>query len=416
MRNNLFNLFKTFRRMRSFSYLLQRTIELVLGYPMYWLSFLIPRNSQKWVFGTNVGFIDNAKYLFIYTQEQTDKIRPIWISSSDADIKKVYSIGGEAYKKYSIKGLFHSLTASIYIFTYHSKDINFFTSGNAKKINLWHGIGIKGGNGGRKSNNFASKQNTNVLTRILLPHLYEKNTLFLSTSDMMNKHFMNMFSMTEETIFDAIYPRCYFMCKEMPLILDFISKYEDEEMMTFIQKLSHFDKIFLYMPTWRGNLNDDFIEEAGFNFNELNRILQSRNRIFIFKLHPAIRLLKHTDTGSFSNIIFLNKKLDIYPILPFVDVLITDYSSIYYDFCLLDKEIILYPFDKEEFVNNSNDLAFNYDEFTPGMRVYNITQLLQAVASDENYQIKDRTRIIKEFWGKCDPADLAPLYKKIQSL
>ena len=52
-------------------------------------------------------------------------------------------MGFEAYLKYSLKGLYHSLTAHVYVFTYHSKDINFFTSGNVRKINLWHGVGIK---------------------------------------------------------------------------------------------------------------------------------------------------------------------------------------------------------------------------------------------------------------------------------
>lgn len=83
------------------------------------------RDRNKWLFGTNVGFVDNAKYLFIYTNEQKDKIRPIWITSSKDDVERIHKMGFEAYPKYSIKGLYHSLTAHVYVFTYHSKDINF---------------------------------------------------------------------------------------------------------------------------------------------------------------------------------------------------------------------------------------------------------------------------------------------------
>lgn len=95
--------------------------------------------------------------------------------------------------------------------------------------------------------------------------MYEKNTLFLSTSDMMDKHFKQMFSLDDKVIFDAIYPRCHYMCKSQNEILSFIDKYESKSMRKMVAKLSHYDKVYLYMPTWRGNLNDDFIREANFD-------------------------------------------------------------------------------------------------------------------------------------------------------
>ena len=63
-------LLNTFLKMRSKRYLLSRLLEVVLGYPLYVFSFLCIRNRNKWLFGTNVEFTDNAKYLFIYDNEQ----------------------------------------------------------------------------------------------------------------------------------------------------------------------------------------------------------------------------------------------------------------------------------------------------------------------------------------------------------
>ena len=182
MANKYLNLLKTCFQLRSLPYLLERLLELILGYPLLLLSYCIPRKKKKWLFGTNVGFVDNAKYFFLYVYEWHKEIRPIWISIKKEDVLRIRSLGLEAYRKYSLLGIWHSLTGSVYIFTYHSKDINYFTSGRAKKVNLWHGVGIKGGDGGKKGNNFFSKSNTTLLTKILFPHLYEKNTLFLSTS------------------------------------------------------------------------------------------------------------------------------------------------------------------------------------------------------------------------------------------
>lgn len=49
-------------------------------------------------------------------------------------------------------------------------------------------------------------------------------------------------------------------------------------------------------------------------------------------------------------------------------MLVTDYSSIYFDYLLLDKPIIFFNYDLEEYLNNSRDMYFNYDEFTPGRK------------------------------------------------
>ena len=79
MANKYLNLLKTCFQLRSLTYLSGRLLELVLGYPLLLLSYCMPRQKNKWLFGTNVGFIDNAKYLFIYINEQHKEILPIWI-------------------------------------------------------------------------------------------------------------------------------------------------------------------------------------------------------------------------------------------------------------------------------------------------------------------------------------------------
>ena len=136
------------------------------------------------------------------------------------------------------------------------------------------------------------------------------------------------------------------------------------------------------------------------------------------KLHPAVRILQNVNEKEYSNICFLDKRLDIYPLLPFVDILITDYSSIYFDFLLLNKGVLLYPFDKQRFIENSNYLALDYDEYTPGKRVYSMTDFLSVIASDDILEIdgKDKMRILYAFWGKADKNRLDLLYDKIKTV
>ena len=416
VKDNPFKLFRTLIGMQGPKYLAKRALELTLGYPLFVISYLMPRNKNKWVFGTNVGFTDNSKYLYLYSNERKDEVIPIWISKNSTDIQWIRHCGGKAYKKYSLKGIFHCLTAGRYIYTYHSSDINYFTSGNVKKINLWHGVGIKGSSKGKNGKEATISRKSGILTRILMPYYWEKDTIFLSTSSLMDKHFQEMFNLSPKAIRDAIYPRCYYMCRPIKEVKDYIKKYETKEMNELVKSLFKYNKIFLYMPTWRGNLNDDFISKANFNFDELNQVMKETNRLFIFKLHPAVKILNNFQHENYSNILFLDKSLDIYPIIPFTTTLITDYSSIFYDYILLDKEVILYPFDKAEYIDQSNDLAFDYDEYTPGYRVYDNKQFMAAISSDEKFSIPNKEWIINKFWGKADKDDLETFYNAIKSL
>ena len=78
----------------------------------------------------------------------------------------------------------------------------------------------------------------------------------------------------------------------------------------------------------------------------------------------------------------------------------------------------MYPFDKQRFIENSNDLAFDYDEYTPGKRVYSMTDFLSVIASDDILEIdgKDKMRILYAFWGKADKNRLDLLYDKIKTV
>ena len=394
---------------RSGKEVLERIADLTFGYVIYAISFLMPRKQKRWVFGTNVGFIDNAKYLFLATRNNPT-IDACWISESRKQAKAIREQGFNAAYKYSCKGLRYCLTAKYYVFTYHSKDINFFTSGRAKKINLWHGVGIK------KGSKFVSKSMPQWMAKILLPHLFEKFDLFLSTSDLMNKHFANMFGLAPETVYEGLYPRCSFMMQPKDEILRQIAANETKDIQTLVDKLQTYQHVYIYMPTWRISLKDTFLQTAGLDFEKINAQMEKQNALFLVKLHPAVKL--EQNHMQFKHVLFLDKSIDMYPILPFTQTLVTDYSSIYYDYLLMDnKQVILYPFDIEDYRKHADELAFDYDEYTPGKRVYTFDELLKAMDSTADNSVAKRDWVMKQFWGDYkNKANVQILINKIQTL
>lgn len=372
-----------------------RVLDLMFGYLIYPFSFLTLRDFQKWVIGNKTGYCDNSKYLIHYIkQNYSDQIHCIWIAQNDVERDTLRSLGFEAYTKWSWYGLFHCLTASAYFYSSNVSDINYWACGHAKKINMWHGVGIK--KLGLKSDGLVYNPYSKF-NRLVTPYNYDKPTVFITTSDLMDQHFRDCYALSCRDTRQIGYPRCDFMLQKRPIIRKHIEYYEDKDCLKLVDTFRNYKKVFIYMPTFRDD-QSDFILLSGIDFDDLNNCLYQLNYLLLLKIHPATRM-NYDKISTCSNIIQLDKHMDIYPILPFTDVLITDYSSIYYDYILMeDKRVILFPFDYESYIKNSRDLAYDYMEYMPGRKVKSYEGLVEAIEQG-GYEIECRTWLIEQFWG-----------------
>lgn len=218
--------------------------------------------------------------------------------------------------------------------------LNYWVSGGAKFVNLWHGVGIKNIEFAGQVKPFPAET---CMNKFLKPVIYLKPDLFLSTSPLMTRHFCKCFRISPQQCIESSYPRNEILQWEESRLLEFIQKYEPKETMAIIRRLKKATQSFIYMPTFRDE-NKNFLEQSGIDLKKLNDTLKAQNKLFILKLHPFTRI--NMDLCAFDHILTVNNKTDIYPILPFTDVLITDYSSIYFDYLLMkNKSILLFPFD-----------------------------------------------------------------------
>ena len=155
----------------------------------------------------------------------------------------------------------------------------------------------------------------------------------------------------------------------------------DEECLDFIEKArKDGKKIMFYMPTFRWGQHD-YSEVFEF-MRLLEKIALKYEAVFIVKLHPILSDLLQSFEDKFkrSGVFFYKSYLDVYPALRFADLLITDYSSIVFDFLYLEKPVIFYfpDFDlrKKELLPDANrvyelfPLAKNQAEFVRLMKSY----------------------------------------------
>ena len=288
-------------------------------------------------------------------------------------------------------------------------DINFYTSGGAKQVQLWHGFGPKKCLWANIHSSMNKKGRfTGFVKR---PAFYVEPDIVLGASEMIDRIYATTFRTDIDRCVDILSPRCVHLRQSEKEILDYIQKWEGQEVLDFIATMKKYKKVLLYMPTYREK-NPHFLEQQKWDIDALNNTLKHEDALLIVKLHPH---MKHDlNFDGLSNIVEMDKNLDLYPILPFTDTLITDYSSVYVDYILMDnKQIILYIPDKEDYKRNSRDLWEDFDDTYRGVVAMNFHELLKAISSDEHQDYSAERTLI---WADSIHRGTDELVKAINNL
>ncbi|MEZ9365513.1 CDP-glycerol glycerophosphotransferase family protein [Vibrio sp. 10N.222.54.B12] len=163
-------------------------------------------------------------------------------------------------------------------------------------------------------------------------------------------------------------------------------------------------KIYMYMPTYR-----ELPSRCLFLDLDLEKISSQLNddEVILFKHHPAVyqRILKKGTPVGITNLVEKGRIIDVSSedttkLTIISDVFITDYSSAFYEAMLLNKPIVFYAEDLE---NYERGFYFDYDEL-PGNKVLNPStdELLQSIRNAGNFD-KVKYDNFKGFYlSSCD--------------
>lgn len=378
---------------------MMKFLAYLICYCIYPFSFLFPRRKKKWAFGSFRGaFNDNAKYLFIHVSEQMPEISCAWLSINKDTVREIKAKGLKAYYILSLKGIGYALTSKFWFFNAYSSDIMFCLSGGAKQVNLWHGLPLKRIEFDIDSGLLADRYVKKTLKeRYYHPEVFKRPDYMVTSTELFSEVFARSFRISRDQCLGFGLARNEVLTWSEEKRKAFIKRYEPAATMELIAELGHYDKVFVYMPTWRDSQND-FVA-AGFDFETMESVLSENNALLLVKPHSNTFI----DPGlmeSMAHVKLLPSTLDIYPILPYTDVLITDYSSIMYDYILMEKkDVILYLFDYQEYVSE-RPFIWPYDEMSYGHRAYDFGALLDLVR-DATLRPDEQAKalLVDKCWG-----------------
>lgn len=210
-------------------------------------------------------------------------------------------------------------------------------------------------------------------------------------------------------------PTCKFRITGMPRN-DFLFKSNGREnLFEITEKNITGKRIIYFMPTYRNSpwLNEksgakkwsNIFGMENFNSEKFDSYLEENNLLVVFKTHP----LEETEVQAYikefelKNIILLTNKmlvdnnLDLYETLNAADLLITDYSSVYFDFLLLNRPMVFVPIDLVEYGETRGFTLEPYEMWTPGPKVIKQEHLereiLKSLDSRDYYE-NERSRML----------------------
>lgn len=152
-------------------------------------------------------------------------------------------------------------------------------------------------------------------------------------------------------------------------------------------------QIIVYMPTWRGIMTARKQDEQLGEIIDLMRYMEEHlndNQILYVKMHVLVQ--KALKFGDFKHIKGFPTGVETYEMLNVADTLITDYSSVFFDFANTGKKIVLYTYDEEDYTRTR---GFYYSlQDLPFPKVKTPEELVKEINLPKNY---DDSKFRKEF-------------------
>lgn len=164
---------------------------------------------------------------------------------------------------------------------------------------------------------------------------------------------------------------------------DFLINTNNQECIKRIKKSAKLPldkKIILYAPTWRDN---QFYSKGKYKFDLQIDLDQTKEKlgddyILVLRLHYLVA--ENLDLTGYEGFVFdFSDHEDIRELYLIADLLITDYSSVFFDYAILRRPIIFYVYDIEEYRDKLRGFYFDFEKNAPGSLVKTTEEIIKEV-------------------------------------
>lgn len=347
------------------------------------------RDYSIWIFGEWFGnkCSDNVMCFANYMADHFDKYKLYWICnekcSTDLLNKKIKILRKDSLEAIQIQKIAGVAIMNQGFDDFSSKGNNYL--GNAITVNLWHGVMWK-------KIGFDVYNQKNWLIKLYIETIKKSKNykMFLSPSEEYTKIFKKAFKIPNSIPILAGLPR-----NEILYLPDKVKiakqQIKEKIKLEMGENYSPDIKIITYMPTFRDKMSPTFSFSNLMNNKQFIKLLEDNNAIIIQKAHEAnLRRGEELSSGHSKRLINMQ---DIQPqlLLAASDILITDYSSCFFDFLITDRPIIFYIYDYIYYSTKDRGIYFPKEDILCGECPESENALviaLKNVFENDQYYIK----------------------------
>ena len=335
----------------------------------------IPRDRSLLVFGAPLDrFADNPAYLFLHLSRTAPSLRCVWITNSKDLVARLRESGYSAELRWSARGVLACARAGWFVVGAYVSDVNRWLHDGARLFGLWHGVPLKAIErdikSGRLSFMFRERPAGSIVSAAFKDETRRPDFL-LSTSKFISKRcFSSAFGVGLERCLEFGYPRNdhFFRPPDAPPSSLLISDG------TVWDRLKACSFVVGYFPTWRDD-NTPLMGRGGLSLDRLANAVSAQGGLLVFKPHyNTTEQARHS-----AALVVLNAGDDLNAYVHLCSVLITDYSSVAFDFMLLDRPILYYVPDLDDY-RRGRGMYFTPEEMMPGPLLRSPDELYEAVA------------------------------------
>ena len=344
------------------------------------LDTLWPKDRDLVIFSQERRYWENSRYFFYYlVHDPAWKGRCVWLSGSEETRRRVSTENGADHvvPTYSMRGLFLSLRAGTAVISHGLNELGPYQNISWRKrvLHLGHGIAIK---------------QVGLLNRDLSAAgraLYRLERARFSRM-VVSSHLNRWLTMGCHGV-----PHEHAVITGLPrndALLGASHAPPNHGRKALRERIRN-RKAILYAPTWREIGDVRWFPFDDFNMDELEVLLTELDAVLLLRPHQydlgfreqILPLVSRTTT---MDVLTGEVCPDIQEALPSVDLLITDYSSIYLDYLLLDRPMLFLPYDLQEY-DRVRGMAYDYDLITPGPKPLEfasfLTHLRRALTGED---------------------------------
>ena len=375
---------KKLKDRRAFRKNKKRAIRKILYCRLY-RGFSLIKNKQK-----RVLFIENMKPMsgnFTYIKKEIENYNNEVPAGKQIKCRTIGTSGSIMDK---LLYPYHIGRADYIILAEHIPYISYLNKRQKTKvIQTWHAAGAFK-RFGHSTSYMKGGPNPYTGSKMELHSNYDYATV--SSAEVI-PHYAKAFRMKEEQIIPIGLPRAdfFFDEEEKARVRDNILK---------DYPVLEGKKVILYAPTFRGSGKKRADFELKFDYDQLAREL-SDEYVIVLKLHPSVDASKIViDEAIKEKVLNLSQYGSVNELLIMTDILITDYSSVLFEYTLLGKPVILYAYDLEAYALD-RDLYYPYESFIPGPLAKNMEELTRILKKNE-YDLDKVNRFAEKFFYKKD--------------